>query len=256
MNTRVAIVTGAASGLGRATAVRLAEDGLTVVVAGRDVVASKRVAAELPGTGHLGVAIDIAEEDSVRKAFDVVERASGPVSVLACFAAISTATGARGRVPIVDTGAEEWDGISKVNTRGTFLCVREMMRRRFANPVDRGRIVIVGSMAGQVGGLMSGAAYSSSKAAVLGLTKVAAREALPLRMTVNAIAPGPIDSPALRASVGDGDGRGDYSAVWDLPLGRIGLDREVAAAASYLISEDGAYVTGATIDVNGGLNMR
>jgi 3-oxoacyl-[acyl-carrier protein] reductase len=258
MTGRVAIITGGASGLGRATAQRLAADGLTVVVADLDAEKSQHVASELPGTGHLGVALDVADEAAVRQVFDTTETALGPVAVLACYAGIGSVTGGRGRRSILDTSVEEWNGVARVNTVGTFICVREMMRRRVERPAEHSRIILIASMAGQVGGIASGAAYSASKAAVLVLAKVAAREALPIHMTVNAIAPGPIDTPLLRASIIGGGENDDFSATtWaELPLGRLGRVEEIAAAASYLVSEEADYVTGATIDVNGGMNMR
>jgi 3-oxoacyl-[acyl-carrier protein] reductase len=189
--------------------------------------------------------------------FDTVERNLGPVGVLTCSAGVNSVMGGRGRRSILDTTVEEWTGVARVNTVGTFICVREMFRHRTERPVDHSRIVLIASMAGQVGGTASGSAYSATKAALLVLAKVAAREALPLRMTVNAIAPGPIDTPLLRASVEGGGENDGFSAAWsDLPLGRLGRAEEIAAAASYLISEDSDYVTGATIDVNGGMNMR
>lgn len=252
---RIALITGGASGLGLASARRLAQDGLTVVVADLRDSAAKAAAESLPGTGHLGLAMDVTQEDSVRSAFAQTESRLGPVTVLACFAGILSAHPTPGRLPTTDISLQEWDRVMEVNARGTFLCIREMLRRT-AQPVTHGRIITVASLAGQIGGLQSGSAYSASKGAILALSKVAAREAAPLGITVNAVAPGPIDTPMLHQTVPpDQQGR-KYLGVASVPLGRIGLPEEIAEAVGYLVSPGAAFVTGATLDVNGGLSMR
>ena len=249
---RVALVTGGASGLGLATAQRFTADGMAVVVADLDASRALETAATLPGGGHWGLRMDVADEQSVHQRFEQVEARCGPVAVLACFAGISSKDGTRKSVALVDIGLDEWEAIMAVNARGTFLCVREMMRRRSRQPVEQGRIIVISSTAGQFGSIRAGPAYGASKGAVLSLMKVAAREAAPLGMTVNAIAPGSIDTPMLKRILGD-DTAPIAAAV---PLKRIGTPDDVAAAASYLASAGAAYVTGATIDVNGGSQMR
>lgn len=194
---RVALITGGASGLGLASARRLAEDGLTVAVADLNADAAIAAAAQLPRTGHMGLSLDVTSEASVSAAFDAVQRQIGAVSVLACFAGILSTSTTPGRLPTTDITLAEWDTVMEVNARGSFLCIREMLRRVNGQPVEHGRIITVASLAGQIGGLQSGAAYSASKGAVLALSKVAAREAAPLGITVNTISPGPIDTPML-----------------------------------------------------------
>jgi len=254
--TRIAIVTGGASGLGLATARRLAADGLTVAIADLRPDAARDAAAAL-GAEHIGLTVDVADESSVVALFDTVEQKLGPVAVLAHFAGMLSTAPKPGRLPLVEITAQEWDRVMAVNGRGAFLCVREMLRRRSSGTrVEHGRIVTVSSLAGQVGGMQSGAAYSASKGAVLSLTKVAAREAAPLGITVNAIAPGPIDTPMLQQTVAEGNGDQKYLGLAQVPLGRIGVPDEIAAAVGFLVSPGGAFVTGATIDVNGGMSMR
>ena len=253
---RIALITGGASGLGLASARRLAEDGLRVAVADLKADAVIAAAAQLPGSGHIGLGLDVTSEASVSAAFDAVCSRLGPVSVLACFAGILSASPTPGRLPTTGISLAEWDAVMEVNARGSFLCIREMLRRVNGQPVAQGRIITVASLAGQIGGLQSGAAYSASKGAVLALSKVAAREAAPLGITVNTISPGPIDTPMLHQTVPPEQQGQKYLGTANVPLGRIGLPDEIAAAVGYLVSPGAAFVTGATLDVNGGMSMR
>lgn len=248
---RIALVTGGAGGLGLATARRFASDGMTVALADIDGDAAQKAAARLEGEGHRGLALDVSREEAVVAAFDLVETRMGPVSVLAHFAGTLGAGGTTVGIPLSQSTVNDWDMVMAVNARGTFLCVREMARRRRSTPVEHGRIITVSSLAGEVGGLQSGAAYSASKAAVLGLTRTAARDLGPIGITVNAIAPGPIDTPMLARSASGGA----YTMLDSVPLRRIGTPDEIAEAASFLASVGAGFVTGATIDVNGGLLM-
>ena len=252
---RIALITGGASGLGLATARRLAADGLVVAVADLDALRVQQVARDLPGAGHIGLRVDVADEASVVAGFDAVESGLGPIAVLACFAGIASRDRQPRSVALVDQEAEEWDRVMDVNARGSFFCVREMLRRRTARRVEHGRVILVSSVAGQFGAIKSGAVYSASKGAVLSLTKVAAREAAPLGLTVNAIAPGPIDTPMLDGILGTGNAQMAQIAA-AVPLGRVGTPQDIAAMASFLASLASGYVTGATFDVNGGLQMR
>jgi 3-oxoacyl-[acyl-carrier protein] reductase len=246
---RIAFVTGGAGGLGLATAKRFAEDGMTVVIADLDAGAAERIAKGLEGSGHLGIALDVIA------AFERVEKDLGPIAVLAHFAGMLGSGGTATGITLIDAGVDDWDRVMRVNARGTFLVVREMARRRRAKPVEHGRIITVSSLAGQTGGLQSGAAYSASKAAVLGLTRTAARDLGNLGITVNAIAPGPIDTPMLAQATGQTNSGTKYTKLDAVPLGRVGEPVEIAAAASFLASVEAGFVTGATIDVNGGLFM-
>jgi 3-oxoacyl-[acyl-carrier protein] reductase len=250
---RIALVTGGAGGLGLATAKRFTKDGMTVALTDIDGTAVQKAVAELGGEGHRGLVLDVSNEDAVMAAFDRVEHEMGPISVLAHFAGIAGAGVATVGTVLARSTAEEWDRIMAVNARGTFLCVREMARRRGAVPVEHGRIITVSSIAGEQGGGQSGVAYSASKAAVLGLTRTAARDLGPLGITVNAIAPGPIETPMLTRT--QSSPNGSYSWIDMVPLRRIGTPDEIAATASFLASVGAGFVTGATIDVNGGLLM-
>jgi len=252
---RIALVTGGTGGLGLATARQFARDGMIVVIADLDLAASAKAAAGLEGRGHRGVALDVSSEEKVAETFKAIESEVGPISVLAHFAGMLGAGGTATGISLIDSTVEDWDRVQSVNARGTFLCVREMARARRAKPVEHGRIITISSLAGQTGGLQSGAAYSASKAAVLGLTRTAARDLGSMGITVNAIAPGPIDTPMLAQATGTTSSGTKYTKLDSVPLGRVGVPEEIAAAASFLASINGGFVTGATIDVNGGLYM-
>ena len=176
--------------------------------------------------------------------------------MLAHFAGMLGAGGTATGVSLMESTTEDWDRVLSVNARGAFLCVREFARRRRGKTLEHGRVIMVSSLAGQAGGLQSGAAYSASKAAVLGLMRTAPRDLASLGVTVNAIAPGPIDTPMLARATGSTKDGVKYTKLDAVPLGRVGLPDEMAAAASFLASIGAGYVTGATIDVNGGLLMR
>ena len=231
---------------------QLATQGLRVAVADIDAANARRVADSL-GTPHLAVTADVADESSVRAMFEQVEREGGPVAVLVNAAGLLILPG--GQRPLIkDMTLDTWERSFAVNARGTFLCGREYLQRREALPLPDGRVVFFGSVAAQLGGYRSSAAYIGAKAAVLGFTKALARESAHLGITVNAIAPGLIDTDMLRSTVG---GSGDLAAAArNIPLGRIGSVADVAGAVSYLVSPAAGYLTGIVIDVNGGYRMQ
>ncbi len=235
--SRVALVTGAASGIGAACARALAADGLIVA-------ATDRHAAPF--------LMDVTDEQAVERAFDDVEAKLGKISVLVTSAGTMIAPTA-GRPSLTEITAEAWDETFRVNARGTFFTLRALMRRRMSDSLPHGRIVTISSAAGQTGGLRGGADYAASKAAVLALTKLAAREAAPTGMTVNSIAPGPIETPLFRSVNPVGH---DEPMLASVPLGRLGTPDEIAAAVRFLVSEAAGYMTGSVIDVNGGSRMQ
>ncbi|MBV8838798.1 MAG: SDR family oxidoreductase [Alphaproteobacteria bacterium] len=234
---RVALITGAASGIGAACARALAADGLVVA------------ATDRRGVPFI---MDVTDENAVESAFDAVESKLGKVGVLVTSAGTMIAP-TSGRPSLTQISAESWDETFRVNTRGTFFAIRALLRRRLNDPVPHGRIVTISSAAGQTGGLRGGADYAASKAAVLALTKLAAREAAATGMTVNSIAPGPIETPLFRSVNPPGN---DGPMIASVPLGRIGSPDEIAAAVSFLVSEAAGYMTGSVIDVNGGSRMQ
>lgn len=252
---RLAVVTGGGRGIGEAICSHLARTGLRVVVADIDGDNAGRVAARLggQGSGHAAHKLDVSDEASVSRMFNEVEAAHGPVAVLVCVAGVLLLP--NGERPFIkDMTLDDWERTYAVNTRGAFLCSREYLRRREAAPVANGRVVFFGSVAAQLGGYRSSAAYIGAKAAVQGYAKAFARESAHLGITANVIAPGLIDTDMLRSTVTSSGAL--QAAAQNIPLGRIGTVEDVAAAVDYFVSPAAAYITGSVIDVNGGYRMQ
>jgi 3-oxoacyl-[acyl-carrier protein] reductase len=246
--SRVAIVTGGGSGIGEATARALARDGHSVAVADINVAAAQRVAQSLPGSGHIAVHTDVTEERSVEALFDETEKKLGPVATLACVAGAVFMT--PGHKPsIVNMTTENWIKTEALNARGPFLCIRAMLQRRTKTPVADGRIVTVASMSGVVPESPTGPAYSAAKAANIHLVRVAALEAAPLGVTVNTVAPGLTDTPAVH---GDLTAEQIEAARKNIPIGRLGKPEEIAEVIAFLASPRASYITGAVIQAHGG----
>ncbi|WP_109476129.1 SDR family NAD(P)-dependent oxidoreductase [Paraburkholderia sp. C35] len=250
--SHTALVTGGAGGIGASICRYLADAGHRVAVADLDAAAAARVAASLPGDGHLGLAIDVSDEVSVQRAFDHVTEAAGRPEVLVAGAGVLFFKPDGQRPLITEISLADWQRTVTINQTGCFLTCREFARRL---PEGRsfGRVVTISSVTAQLGGYRSNAAYIASKAAVIGFTKALARELALQGVTVNSVAPGLIDAPMLRQSLSQ---ERDSEAAAAIPLGRIGLPEDVADAVAYLVSEGASYQTGTTIDVNGGYRMQ
>jgi 3-oxoacyl-[acyl-carrier protein] reductase len=242
LDGRVAVVTGAASGIGKGIAVAFAAEGADVVLADR--TSEERAAEVLGAIGDLGrdalfVRTDVSDADSVRAmAAQALDR-FGRVDILVNNAGIFTES------LLEDMPVEDWDRVLGTNLRGTFLCTRfligQMLERK------DGCIINIASQLGQIGGAAV-AHYSASKAGVIGLTKALAREVSTRGVRVNAIAPGPIETPLL-----DGESEEWRSAkLAELPIGRFGRVSEVTPTAVLLASDDGSYYVGQTLSPNGG----
>ncbi|WAC57129.1 SDR family NAD(P)-dependent oxidoreductase [Gordonia sp. SL306] len=251
---RTAVITGAASqaGLGRATAARYAEDGWGIVILDLDGEASAKVAAEIGSTYDVpafGHEIDVASEESVTRAHAAVagEVASG---ALPAVGAVANIAGITSPVPFLETTLDLWNKVMAVNATGTYLVTKAFVPAMIDN--GWGRIVNMSSVSAQRGGGVFGKVpYSSAKAAVLGFTKALARELGDTGVTVNAVTPGAADTAIRVGSTAE-----DEAAIAaGIPLGRVATTREVASVITFLSSEDASYLTGTTIDINGGSHM-
>jgi 3-oxoacyl-[acyl-carrier protein] reductase len=242
LDDRVAVVTGAASGIGAGIAVAFAREDANVVVADQaESAAAQPVLAAISRAGGeaLFVRTDVAEAESVTALATEVERRFGRADILVNNAGIFTES------PLERMSVEDWDKVLNTNLRGTFLCARAflpgMLERRF------GRIINIASQLGQIGGVAV-AHYSASKAGVIGLTKALAREVATRGVLVNAIAPGPIETPLLERETE----QWRSGKLAELPIGRFGTVDEVTPTAVLLASSDGSYYVGQTLGPNGG----
>ncbi|MFE0017913.1 SDR family NAD(P)-dependent oxidoreductase [Mesorhizobium sp. NPDC059054] len=244
---RIALITGAEGSLGKACAMRLNAEGYIVVCS--DVRVPTRKGMDENAT--IFFQMDITDEASVAACFGRAEEEIGPVAVLVCCAGGTTATSAN-QPSLSETTLADWQRSEAVNARGTFLCIREMFRVRKARPVADGRIILTSSTAAQRPAIAAGVAYSAAKAAVIGLARTAALEAAEMGMTVNTIAPGGFDTEAYHIAT---DATQMARQISTIPVRRLGKPEEFASLVSYLASVEAAYLTGATIDLNGGARM-
>jgi 3-oxoacyl-[acyl-carrier protein] reductase len=239
---RIAVVTGAASGIGAGIALAFAREGADIVVADLAPVAeATEVLAGIADAGRqaLYVRTDVSDEDSVRAMAEQALAKFGRVDILVNNAGIFTES------LLADMPVSDWDRVVNTNLRGTFLCTRVLVGQMLER--GDGRIINIASQLGQIGG-SAVAHYSASKAGVIGLTKALAREVADRGVLVNAIAPGPIQTPLL-----DRETEQWRSAkLAELPIGRFGTVDEVTPTAVLLASADGSYYVGQTLGPNGG----
>lgn len=245
-----AIITGAGSrrGIGRACSHRLAGEGFQIAVLDLDGAAAQDAAAEVAerhGVATIGLECDVTDAAAVDSAVTAVEGALAPITALVNNAGITAPT------RFVDIELQEWRSLFAVNVEGVYL----MTRRVAPGMLSRGygRIVNLSSVSAQRGGgIFGGSHYSATKGAVLGLTRAIAREFAPQGVTCNAVAPGLVDTDITGGNLSDEALAAVIAAV---PVGRLGAVDDVAATVGFLCSEGSAYITGATIDINGGSHI-
>ena len=245
---RIAIVTGGGSGIGLAISERLAADGISVAVLDQRSEAAEEAASKISANGGTAIplAVDVTDRAGLDAAVVEVRERFGRPNILVNNAGIE------GFSPFLSITAEKWNRLLEVNLTGTFHCCQAVLPEMIEG--GWGRIVNISSSSAQ-GGQPLMAHYVSSKAGMIGLTKSLALEFGSKGITVNTIPPGFIDTPMLRASEEKGRlGPGVDAAIARTPVRRIGRPEDIAAACSFLVSDDASYVTGQIIGVNGGRN--
>jgi 3-oxoacyl-[acyl-carrier protein] reductase len=241
---RVALVTGASQGIGRACALVLAEAGADVALGARNLEKLGAIAKEIESLGRkaLAVSLDVSNADSVQAAVGKVQETWGKIDILLNNAGIT-----RDNL-VLRMKPADWEAVLRTNLEGAYHCIRlvlpGMVRRR------AGRIINIASVVGQTGNAGQ-ANYVASKAGLIGLTKAVAAEVASRSITVNAVAPGFVDTAMTQALPEDVRKR----ILSFVPLGRMGTDREIALAVRFLASDDAAYITGHVLNVNGGMYM-
>lgn len=240
---RVAIVTGAGRGIGRAIAQKLAGSGARIVVSDIDSKNAQSTARALDEKFGSAIAcrVDVSDERSVESLMEKTLKTFGQVDFLVNNAGIMF------RTRILNLSAEEWEQVIKVNLTGPFLCVRavlpEMKKRKF------GRIVNISSSAGRSVSTLGGVHYTASKAGLLGMTRAVAKEVAPFGITVNAVCPGLIDTEMVRKTTSKKELK---TFLASFPVNRIGTPEDVGNLVVFLCSDKASYITGASLDINGG----
>jgi 3-oxoacyl-[acyl-carrier protein] reductase len=242
LNGEIALVTGASRGIGAAIAERLARDGARVIGTATTAEGAARISASLGASGGRGAVLDVRKPESIESLLQDIEAHQGPVGILCNNAGITRDT------LLLRMKQEDWDAVLDTNLAAIFrlskAVLRGMMKAR------KGRIVSITSVVG-VTGNPGQANYAAAKAGIIGFTKSLAREVGSRGITANAIAPGFIDTDMTRALA-----EAQRTALnAQIPLGRLGQPADIAGAVAFLCSPDGAYITGETLHVNGGMYM-
>ena len=244
-NDKVAFVTGAASGIGRATAVAFAVEGARVAILDRTEYALQHTADAIRNVGGqvLILACDVAKPEEVEAAVARTVETFGRLDI-----AFNNAGVENKAAPVAEIELDEWDRILDINLRGTFVC----MKHELAQMVLQGSGVIVNTSSGAgIRGVAGGAAYAASKHAIIGLTRSAALDYARLGIRVNSVLPGNIETPMMDRFTG-----GDIQKAIDLePVGRLGKPEEIAEAVLWMCSDLSGFVTGAATVIDGGWSL-
>ena len=245
--SRLAIVTGAASGIGRATAIQLAKKNADVIITDLNIEEAKELEKFLKANYNgrfQAKKLDVSKKDEVDEFVSEVVEKFKKIDILIHCAGI-----AYFGIDFLDLKEEVWDRVINVNLKGTFLIgqriMKEMKKKKY------GRIINIGSIAGEVGSVLSGANYAASKGGVHALTKTMAKYGAKYNITANCIAPGQINTRMI--NIWNDEERKIFADK--IPLGRFGEPEEVASAILYLASDEASFITGVVLDVNGGILM-
>ena len=244
LDGKVALVTGAAQGIGRAIAERLAAEGARVAVSDMDVEGARSTAAAI-GKGAIAVALDVTNDQSITDAVAAVTAQLGPVDILVNNAGWDKLE------PFVNSAKETWDRVLAINLRGPIACVRAVLDSMIER--KSGKIVNIASDAGRVGS--SGeAVYSGAKAGVMGFTRTVAREVAGYGINLNVVCPGPCNTGLMKTEA-EKNPKLIAALTRAIPLGRLAEPVDIAGAVAFLASDDASFITGQSLSVSGGLTM-
>lgn len=251
LDQRVAVITGAGSGIGQAMAVLFAREGARIVAADVNGTAAEETAARITAAGGAceALTVDVTNAEQVRGMIEHADAIYGRLDILCNNAGVGSTTN------VVDCEPDEWDRVMTVNVKSVYLGCKYAIPRMVAH--GRGVIVNTASVAGMVG-IINRASYSASKGAVIALTRQVAIEYVEQGIRVNCLCPGTVDSPWVGRLLEQADdpGAARQALVARQPIGRLGTPEEVAAAALYLASDDAAFITGIGLVIDGGLTAR
>ena len=247
---KVALVTGGASGLGAAIALGLAERGAEVAIADLNLQSAAHVARQITEMGSPASSwqVDVSQYGEVQECVESVEHATGPIDVLVVSAGIGL------RRPAVDLQPGDWQRVIDVNLGGCWFC-NQAVGRRMVERGAGGSIINIGSVVGQVGIDTGNANYAASKGGMIGLTKCLAVEWAPFGVRVNVVAPTHFRTPLVEQAIRDHPGI-EQRFLSNIPLGRLGVPREIVGAVVFLASDDASMVTGHVLNVDGGHTAR
>lgn len=242
LKNRTCIVTGGARGIGFAIAERLGSFGANVVIADINEEGAKQASQELRGNSY-GIKVDISKIAEIDSMFEFAASKYGTVDILVNNAGILHTS------KIENVTEEEWDQVMAINLKGSFFSCKAALR--YMVPQKYGRIINISSLAGRNGGLETGCAYSASKAGIIGMSRNIARKVASLGITVNVVAPGTTESEISKQFSDEAM----QNILHNIPVGRLGKPFEIAEAVAFLSSEESAFITGAVLDINGGMFM-
>lgn len=245
LSGRTAIVTGATRGIGKSIAIMLAKAGANVVVVGRNEERADQVVdiIELEGGNAVKVIGDISSEKECKRIVEVAVLKYGGLDILVNCAGNLTST------KIEDITRQEWDDILSTNLSGTFFMTQKAIP--YLEKSKAGRVINISSNAGRMGGYANSQAYTASKGGIIAITKGIARQLAPRNITVNVVCPGTTVTEMSQLY----DEKTMEALVSRIPMGRLGKPEDTAAAVCFFASEEAGFITGATLDVNGGMYM-
>ena len=243
MTNKIAIVTGAGQGMGRSVAMKLASEGIKIIVNDVNSEQADSTVSKINALGGIAYPnnADVTTHDEVTNMADQCLTLYGNIHILVNNAGVLRPT------KVIDIEEQEWDWVIGVNLKGTYLCSRAVLPAM--QDAGWGRIVNFSSTAGKSTSTVGGAHYTAAKAGILGFTRHLSREAAPFGITVNSVCPGLIDTEMVRSTISE-DRAKFYTDSF--PISRMGDPTEVAELVAFLASDKAAYITGASLDINGG----